>query len=63
MDGPIDIRYELTEKGWRLLDLQDQAHDLEAQLYLSNDDEMTKTQMRAQLHNLEEEAFRLLNEP
>jgi DNA-binding PadR family transcriptional regulator len=62
MDGPTDIRYELTDRGRRYIDLQRQARDLEASLYLSDDDEMTKAQKRAQLHNLEEEAFRLLNE-
>jgi DNA-binding PadR family transcriptional regulator len=62
MDGPTDIRYEITERGQQLLRITRQIGDLEASLYLSNDDEMTKAQKRAQLHNLEEEAFRLLHE-
>lgn len=63
MDGPTDIRYELTERGRRYLTLQSQIDEAEAALYLTDADEMTKTQMRAALHNLEDEAFRLLNEP
>jgi DNA-binding PadR family transcriptional regulator len=63
MDGPTDIRYELTDRGQRLLRITRQISDAEAELYLSNADEATKAQMRAHLYNLEEEAFRLLNEP
>jgi DNA-binding PadR family transcriptional regulator len=63
MDGPTDIHYELTDRGRRYLILQSQIAQIEANLYLNDADEMTRTQMRAELHNLEEEAFRLLNEP
>ena len=62
MDGPTDIRYELTERGQQLLRITRRIGDLEAALYMGDDDEMTKTQMRAELHNLEDEAFRLLHE-
>jgi DNA-binding PadR family transcriptional regulator len=63
MDGPTDIRYELTDRGRRYLDLRIQAEELEADIYLSDANDATKSQMRAKLFNLEEEAHRLLHEP